>query len=165
MDISLLPSGTRCLVDANILIYHIAGSSLQCKDFLQRVAGEEVEAYLTTTIIAEVLHRQMLIEALAKGLVTPGKAIQKLKSNPLVVSSLVAHISEVEKLLLLPFTIIEVTAADLTSSHSLRLTYGLFVNDSISLACAQRFGITDVVTHDADFSRIGSINVWEPLDI
>ena len=107
----------------------------------------------------------MLIEAVAKGLVTPGKAIQKLRSNPSVVSSLVAHISEVEKLLLLPFTIIEVTAADLTSSHGLRLTHGLFVNDSISLACAQRFRITDVVTHDADFSRIGSINVWEPLDI
>ena len=165
MDINLIPPGTRCLVDANILIYHIAGSSLHCKDFLEKVAGEEVEAYLTTTIIAEVLHRQMLVEAVAKGLVTPGKAIQKLKSNPSLVSSLVAHISEVEKLLLLPFSIIEVTAADLAASHSLRLSYGLFVNDSINLACAQRFGITDVVTHDADFGRISSIVHWEPLDI
>ena len=44
MDIKLLPAQSRCLVDANILLYHIGGSSLECKDFLQRIANEEIEA-------------------------------------------------------------------------------------------------------------------------
>lgn len=96
MDIKLLPPQSRCLVDANILLYHIGGSSLECKDFLQRVANEEIEAYLTTIIVAEALHRQMLIEAVAKGLVTPGKALSKLKSNPALISSLTDYITEVE---------------------------------------------------------------------
>lgn len=157
MDIKLLPPQCGCLVDANILLYHIGGSSLECKDFLQRVANEEIKAYLTTIIVAEALHRQMLIEAVARGLVTPGKALSKLKSNPALISSLADYIAEVEKLLQLPFTVIEVTTADIAASHTLRRTHGLFVNDSINLACAHRLGLADVVTHDADFSRISGI--------
>ncbi len=165
MDIKLLPPQSKCMVDANILLYHIGGSSLECKDFLRRVADEEVEAHLTTIIVAEVLHRQMLIEAVAKGLVTPGKALSKLKSNPALISSLTDYITEVEKLLRLPFRVIEVTTADIAASHALRGTYGLFVNDSINLACANRLGLADVVTHDADFSRVSGVTAWEPMDI
>jgi hypothetical protein len=39
----------------------------------ERVANEEVAPFITTIVIAEVLHRQMLIEAVLKGLVTPAK--------------------------------------------------------------------------------------------
>ncbi|MGH9823873.1 MAG: hypothetical protein ACREDR_11560 [Blastocatellia bacterium] len=81
MDIKLLPSGSACLIDANILLYHIAGSSLECKEFLRRVASRDVEAFVTTTIVAEALHRQMLLEAVGKGLVTPGKALRKLEAE------------------------------------------------------------------------------------
>jgi predicted nucleic acid-binding protein len=165
VDIKLLPPQSRCLVDANILLYHIGGSSLECKDFLQRVANEEIQAYLTTIVVAEVLHRQMLIEAVAKGLVTPGKALGKLKSNLALISSLTDYITEVEKLLQLPFTVVEVTTADIAASHALRRTHGLFVNDSINLACAHRFGLADVITHDADFSRISGVTAWGPTDI
>ena len=153
------------MVDANILLYHIGGSSLECKDFLQRVANEEIEAYLTTIIVAEVLHRQMLIEAVAKGVVTPGKALSKLKSNPALISSLTDYITEVEKLLQLPFTVTEATTADIAASHTLRRTHGLFVNDSINLACAHRLGLVDVITNDADFNRISGITAWEPTDV
>ena len=165
MDIKLLPPRSSCLVDANILLYHIGGSSVECKDFLRRVADEEIEAHLTTVIVAEVLHRQMLIEAVAKGLVTPSKVLNKLKSNPALISSLTDYITEVEKLLQLPFTVVEVTTADLAASHALRRTHGLFVNDSINLACARRLGLTDIVTHDDDFSRVSGVTAWEPTDI
>lgn len=165
MDIKLLPPQTRCLVDVNILLYHIGGSSPECKDFLRRVANEEIEAHLTTVIVAEVLHRQMLIEAVAKGLVTPGKALNKLKSNPALIGSLTDYITEVEKLLQLPFTVAGVTIADIATSHALRQTHGLFVNDSINLACAHRLELVDVVTHDADFNRVAGVTTWEPTDI
>jgi predicted nucleic acid-binding protein len=41
----------------------------------------------------------------------------------------------------------------------LRRAHGLFVNDSINLACAYRAGLADVVTHDADFSRVSGVTV------
>ena len=165
MDINKLAPKSSCLVDANILLYHIAGSSLDCKSFLHRVADEEIQAHLTTIVIAETLHRQMLIEAVVKGLVSPGKALNKLKANPSIIGNLTDYISEVEKLLQLPFVIIEIRPSDITKSHSLRQAHGLFVNDSINLACAQRLGISDIVTHDSDFKRTPAITSWEPTDI
>jgi predicted nucleic acid-binding protein len=73
------------------------------------------------------------------------------------------YIVEVEKLLRLPFRIHQVTRGDIIASHALRQAHGLFVNDSINLACAQR--LTSIITHDSDFNRVPSLSVWEPPDI
>lgn len=61
--------------------------------------------------------------------------------------------------------IIEIRAADIARSHAIRRDYGLFVNDSINVAAAERVGITDVVTHDGDFKRVPSMRAWDPSDI
>lgn len=165
MDINALPTGTRCLVDSNILIYHLAGLSQDCRNFLHRVVNGEVEACLTTVIIAEILHRRMMAEALSKGLVSAGKVLAKLKANPAVITQLTDYLAEVEKLLRLPLKVIEASTADIASSHHLRLTHGLFVNDSINLACAVRYGITNIISHDNDFARVTSITVWDLTDV
>lgn len=165
MDIKSLPPGTRCLVDANIFIYHFGGASSESTDFLARVAKREVEAHVTTTIIAEVLHRRMTAEAITKGMISPGKPLQKLKTNPNVIKGLTDYISEVEKLLKLPIVVHDITAAEVAASHALRSAHGLFVNDSINLACALHLGLKDIVTHDDDFNRVTTITTWEPTDI
>lgn len=73
--------------------------------------------------------------------------------------------ADVQTLLQLPFQIIEATVSDIQASHALRSTHGLLVNDSINLACALRLGITSIATHDADFTRVPQLSVWEPTDI
>lgn len=85
MDISALPASDATLVDANIIIYYLGGLSLECRDFFHRVARREVKAHVTTTIIAEVLHRRMMAEAVAKGLISPGQPVKKLKANPTII--------------------------------------------------------------------------------
>lgn len=165
MDIKSLPAGARCLVDANILIYHFGGLSPDCSDFISRVARREVEAHLTTVVIAEVLHRRMMLEAVAKNPALASQTLKKLKSNSGVIASLTDYITEVEDLLRLPFRTTTVTATDIARSHDLRRSENLFVNDSLNLAAALRRGITNVITHDADFNRIAAITVWEPSDV
>ncbi len=165
LDIRKLPSGTRCLVDANILIYHLNGTSADCRDFLLRIANGEVQAFLTTTIVAEALHRQMLIEAVASGVVTRSKVLQKLKKQPELVGSLVKHSEQISSLLRLPFTILPIEASDISRSHQHRKRYFLFVNDSINLACSLRHRIKNIATHDTDFQRIANLKVWSPTDI
>ncbi len=165
MDIKSLPEGARCLVDANILIYHFGNLSPECSDFIARVVRREVEAHLTTVVIAEVLHRRMMLEAVANNPALANQTLKKLKSNPGIVASLTDYITEVEELLKLPFRKTTVTATDIQRSHDLRRGENLFVNDSLNLAAALRRGITNIVTHDADFNRIVAINVWEPTDI
>jgi predicted nucleic acid-binding protein len=107
----------------------------------------------------------MLVEAVLKGRITPGKSLNKLKDNPEIITVLTDYIIEVEKLLELPIRIITVQPGDITRSHDLRRTHGLFVNDSINLACAQRLGLGDIVTRDADFQRVPTLRLSEPTDI
>lgn len=132
MDINALPLGASALVDANIFIYHLGDQSSDCTGMFQRIARREVEAHINTTIIAEVLHRRMMAEAVAKGLISPGQTVKKLKANPAVIPLLTDHISEVEMLLRLPFRIHQITRGDIIASHALRQAHGLFVNDSIN---------------------------------
>lgn len=165
MDIKLLPKGERVLVDANILLYHLGGLSAECTEFLERVARSEITPYLTTVIVAEVLHRRMMTEAVSRNLISAGQPLKKLKANPAVIQSLAGYISDVEDILKLPFQIIEVTIQDIQLSHGLRQRHGLFVNDSINLACAERLGIPHIVTHDSDFRSVSSISGWEPADV
>jgi predicted nucleic acid-binding protein len=165
VDIKLLHARSPCLVDANIFIYYLAGSSPDCKSFLQRIANGEIVGYLTTVIIAEVLHRRMIGEAVAKGLVTPNKPLNSLKANPALIQKLAEHSLEIQKLLSLPLGVIQVEQNDITRSHTLRRTHGLFVNDSINLACAERMGLTNVVTNDSDFGRVPGIDLWKPTDV
>lgn len=165
MDIKTLPAGTQCLIDANVFIYHLADLSDECSELVERVARYEVEAFITITIIGEILHRRMMAEAVTRGLVSSGQTLKKLKANPHLITSLSDYITEVEKLLRLPLNVLEVTPADIAASHDLRRMHGLFVNDSINLACAQRQGLRNIVTHDADFTRVAGLNVWMPTDV
>jgi predicted nucleic acid-binding protein len=165
VDIKLLPNGEAALIDANIFIYHLSGLSAECTSLLNRIARGEVRGFVTTIIVAETLHRLMMTEAVAKGLISKSKILKKLKDDPEIVKGLTDYISTVETLIKLPVKVIEASVVDISNSHTLRRTYGLFVNDSISLACAQRYKIVNVATNDGDFSRVPTITVWEPTDI
>ena len=61
-----IPGGTKIFVDSNILIYHFLGVSEACTDFLERVRIGDVEGYTSTIVLAEVLHRLMIAEAVEK---------------------------------------------------------------------------------------------------
>ncbi|MBI3653733.1 MAG: hypothetical protein HY231_22095 [Acidobacteria bacterium] len=165
MDIKNIPANTSLLINAHILIYHLSDLSIECTDFLDRVADGDLEAYVTSIIVAEVLHRRMMTEALDKGLISPGQPIKKLKANPLIITSLTDYITDVEDLLKLPIKIIAITLADISASHALRHGYGLFVNDSLNLVGAQRHGIFDIVTRDNDCPGVSGVTVWQPTDI
>lgn len=160
-----MPSGTRCFVDANVLIYYLGGISPEIRNFVHRVIDEEIEAYINTVVIAETLHRRMMVEAVAKGFVTAGKTLHKLKSQPQLITQLSDYIIDLEDLLTLPFRVANITISTIQLSHHFRLSHGLFVNDSLSLASASELQITDMVTYDSDFHRVPNLMVWSPTDI
>ncbi|MBS1790265.1 MAG: type II toxin-antitoxin system VapC family toxin [Acidobacteria bacterium] len=165
MDIKLLPAGKDVLIDTNIFVYYLSNLSPECKETLRRIARGELNAFVTTVIVAELLHRRMIAEAVMKGLISPGQPVKRLKAQPHIIQQLTDYITHVEMLLQLPLQLVEVTAGDIQSSHALRRAYGLFVNDSINLACALRLGIANIATHDADFARVPLVTVWEPTDV
>ena len=65
-----------------IFIYHFGGQSTDCRILLERCARRELRGYSSTSVLAEVLHRLMVAEAIEKQLVTAKTAVKRLKSRP-----------------------------------------------------------------------------------
>ena len=70
MTVQAIPTGSRCCIDANILIYAEAGYSEQAQALLARCTQATIVGILPFAALLEVCHRLMLIEARATGKLT-----------------------------------------------------------------------------------------------
>lgn len=159
---------TKLYIDANIFVYAsngTSGASRECRDLLQRCGKQEFEAFTGTHVLLEVAHRLMMIEAVDKGLVTPGNVPSKLKRRPELASQLNGHSDAIRFILNTGIEILQVNADILEISADLRAQTGFLVNDSISLAMMERSDIRDIATNDRDFQRVERLEVHLPGDL
>ena len=154
MKLEDLPSGARIFVDANILIYHFSGISLECRAFLQRCESRQVEAFTGVHILLEITHRLMVLEALQKGLITGGQPARKLKEQPEVIKGLREYNQSVQQIPRLRIRVRPITSAIVRASEAIRVQEGLMTNDSVTVALMRKMGLRDVATADADFNNV-----------
>jgi predicted nucleic acid-binding protein len=95
MSLADLRDGDRVFIDANIFIYHFGGRSLECKALLERCACRDLLGYTSTPALAEVLHRRMVAEAIAQGLLTTRTAVRKLRETPEMIRQLTQYQEDV----------------------------------------------------------------------
>ncbi len=157
--------GARLYIDANIFVYHFAYESDECAALLDRCYRREINAYTGIHILLEVAHRIMTIEAVDKGLVTPGNVPRKLRRRPELVSQLQDHSAAIRYILEMNIEILQIDARILETSANLRSQTGFLVNDSISLAMMQRRRIPTISTNDRDFQRVNWLEVRLPSDL
>jgi predicted nucleic acid-binding protein len=165
MRLADLRDGDRIFIDANIFIYHFGGRSLECKAFLERCARRELLGYTSTPILAEVLHRPMVAEAIAKGLVTARTAVRKLGETPELVKQLTQYQEDVRKIPHMHLTILPLTLDIVQASAEVRKGEGLLTNDSIVVAFMREQGLTQLATADGNFDRVGSMAIYKPTDL
>ncbi len=165
MTLADLQDGDRIFIDANIFIYHFGGRSPECKAFLERCARRELSGYTSTTILAEVLHRLMIAEAVAKGLVTARTAVRKLGEIPELVKQLTQYQEDVSKILQMNLTILDLTLEIMRKSAEVRKEEGLLTNNSFVVACMREQGLTKLATADGDFDHVSGLEVYKPSDL
>jgi predicted nucleic acid-binding protein len=160
-----LPEGDRVLLDANIFIYHFTGISEECSRLLKRCEEEKTEGTTTVTVILEVLHRLMAVEATRKNLVSGGNVVRKLKERPEVVKELSEYYENVRKIKDMGIEIYPLTEETVDRSYQVRKQHGLLVNDPISVALMKEQGIGNIATTDEDFERVEGIRAYKPADL
>lgn len=165
MNFSQLKHSDGIFIDANIFIYNFGGQSLQCKEFLLRCAKQELWGYTSTAILAEVLHRLMIAEAIEKRLVSPKNPMKKLKESPQLIKQLISYNENVRKIGEMNITILELTHFILEKSAAIRQKEGLLTNDSLVIAFMKDFSLTKLATHDNDFDHVEDIEVYKPTDL
>jgi predicted nucleic acid-binding protein len=165
MTLADLRDSDRVFIDANIFIYHFGGRSLECKAFLERCARRELLGYTSTPVLAEVLHRRMVAEAIAKGLVTAKTAVRKLRETPELVKQLVQYQEDVGKIPQMNLTILNLSLEIVEVSAEVRKGEGLLTNDSFVVAYMREQGLTKLATANGDFDRVSGIEVYKPTDL
>lgn len=164
MNLDELRNGTRVLIDANVLIYGIRRSSLQCRGLLARCEAGALEGIITTTILAEFSHRRMIEEAKFKGLISSNPA-RALSEHRELLRQLSGYAEEVRDLLGGGLFVEPVLAEDFHLALEFQQKFSLLTNDSLNLAVARRLGVSEISTADKGFDSAQGFIVYKPTDI
>ncbi len=159
-----LAARSRVLIDATVFIYAVNRTSKQCRDFLGRCAQEELHGVTTFEVLSDVCHRLMLEEALAAGIVQRSTAPQLRRVRHLI-PQLSKYWRSVVELLEMNLVLLELDEARFHDAQTLWEQHCLLTNDSLILAAAQNYGITNLVTRDEDFDDVPWLTVYRPGDI
>src|SRR5437667_2656431 len=91
MTLDQVPAAARVLVDSNILVYHFQPHPVfgpMCNRLMERIERQDIEAITFTSLLGEVAHRLMLIEAATLPGYSGGKVLNRLKQQPTVIQQL-----------------------------------------------------------------------------
>ncbi len=174
-DLTLLPSGTSVFVDTNIFDLHFQGKSLSCTNFLTRIANGEVDAYVNTQVLADLLHKLMTAEAYVKHCINRRSAfelkdcLRKCRGKPLPLGD---YQAQFEKALAFGLRALPINEKLLVETKIERTNFYLMTGDSLHLGCMNRRTVKrrkvplhDIVTYDSDFAHIPGLTVWGPTDV
>jgi predicted nucleic acid-binding protein len=164
MNLDDINHGSTVMVDTNALLYARRGRSPQCSRLLDRCEVKAIAGVITTVVLAEYCHRQMMIECQDRGLTSsnPAKAISR---KPEVVKQLTTYARDVRFLLGGGLHIETVQADDFHVALELQTQHGLLTNDALNLAVTKRLGIQEIVTADTNFDHVAGLIVYKPSDI
>jgi predicted nucleic acid-binding protein len=119
----------------------------------------------STLVLAEVTHRLMTIEAVARGLVEPGNVVKKLREHPEIVRRLSLYQDQADKIPSMGVEVVPLDRPLLVMAAPLRTRYGLLTNDSLLLATALVCGAAAFATSDRDFERVDTVQLFQPTDL
>ena len=169
-DLATLPDGTRVFVDTNIFHFHFQGKSQTCTAFLTRIARGEVEAYVNTHVLSELLHRLMLAEAFAKQCTKSSnpqelkKYLKSMRGKKLV---LIEYQSQFELVMTFGLRVMRINEKLLVDTKEERKNYCLMTGDSLHIGSMTRrkSPLLHIATYDGDFDHIPGLTVWQPTDV
>lgn len=133
-----------------------------CRMLFGRIARREIKAFTSADVAADVIHRVMVAEAVAKFGLQPGDAVSYLKAHPQAVRELQQYKTIPREFTLARIHILAITYREIHNSKQFRDEYGMLTNDSVILAVMRRHKLVHLVTNDDDFKRVPGIKVWLP---
>lgn len=160
-----IPASSKIFIDANIFIFSACDKEGESSQFLKKCIAEEVQGFTSVNVLAETLHRLMILEAIEKKLVGENKPLQKIKKNLDLITKLTKYIKDVEKILKMGIAVMDLTKDIVLESKKIRLEKGLMTNDSLIYTAMIQNKIYNLATFDNDFNYIDTITVYTPTDI
>lgn len=165
MTLTDIPAGSAVYIDANIFVYHFAGASPQCREFLRRVESGDIQGYTGALVLLEVVHRLMILEAVRRGLVSASRPSVRLASRPDVVQQLSHYQGQALRIPEMGVRVLELPRDFLARSFEFRQQFGLLTNDSVIALQMRDMGLRNLASADQNFDRAQGILRFGPSDL
>jgi predicted nucleic acid-binding protein len=160
-----LPSGASVFVDADILVYHFEPQPVfgpACTDLLERIEHQDLVGFTSTTVVSEMAHRLMTLEACALfGWPYAGIA-RRLRQHPAQVQQLRRFRQSIQEVPQYRIQVLTVATGLIDAAAVLSQQSGLLHNDAVIVAVMQANRLTNLASHDADFDRVPGITRFAP---
>jgi len=165
MTLAEIPRLKAVFIDANVFIYHFAGQSNECSEFLARVEAGDLQGITSQPILLEVAHRLMVLEAVEQGLGAGRNPATRLARQPDLVRRLSKYHFSVLKIQQMGIEALHLRPDFLVGSQEYRQTGGLLVNDSLVPLQMREAGVSVLASSDAAFDRVSWIRRAAPSDV
>lgn len=187
-SLSDIPSGTKIIIDTNILVYFALAHEkfgFSCKEFIARLQKGDVSGFIPTIVLNELAHTLMMAELIEKGYgKNRSEAIQFMKKfSPRIkgtnhqsasdfndcgdnsVNNLITNAwMWMDKIPDLNCTIIPEQNSTIHDSFLISRKYGLLAKDAYTAAFAKSYNVFNIATNDADFDVLPWLRTWKPKE-
>jgi predicted nucleic acid-binding protein len=166
MTFDALAAGQSIFVDANVLLHYFTmhpryGSA--CKKLLDRVENQEINGFTSTSVLSEVVHRLMTIEACQLfGWAVKGIA-RRLRRHPAEVQQLTRSRQAVDEVNLVGLDVLPISKTEVSLAPDISRQTGLLCGDALIVAVMRAHGLTNLASNDADFDRVPGIARYAPV--
>lgn len=168
MFLSNLEKGTSIFIDANIFIYHFSKESRfnqACSNFLEDIEVGSMIGFTSISIVQEVIHRTMIMEAVRfLPEIKPKDIVRHLKRNSDMVKKLVNHQSVPSKIASFNLEIVSPNIETIIRSQQMKKRYGFLSNDALTLQIMEDLNIKNLASNDTDFEKVDFITLYRPSE-
>jgi predicted nucleic acid-binding protein len=160
-----LVAGDTIFEDANTLLYDFTNHPIfgaACKQLHKRVENKELQAYTTTHVLSEMVHRLMTIEAGALfGWSAQGIAA-RLRRHPAEVQQLSQYRRALDEIPLIGIQVLPIIPPLISKAADVIRQTGLLQGDALIVAVMREHNLTRLASEDGDFDRVPGLTRYAP---
>ena len=160
-----LVSPADVFVDANTFIYHFTADpkwGAGCTRLLERIEFQELRGFVSTHVLADVVHRLMTTEAMDLLGWPATRLAARLRKHHAEIPGLSVYLQALTKIAQIGIQVLPVLEQHVIQASQLSQAHELLTGDALVVAVMRANGLTNLASLDTDFDRVQGITRYAP---
>jgi predicted nucleic acid-binding protein len=152
-------------LDANTFVYHFTADpnwGAACTRLLERIELQELRGFISTHVLADVVHRSMTTEAMDRLGWQPTRLAARLRQHHAEIPKLTVCLQALVKIAQIGIRVLPVLEPHLIQAAQLSRAHELLTGDALAVAVMQANGTKNLASLDADFDRVPGLTRYAP---
>ncbi|HZU36700.1 MAG TPA: PIN domain-containing protein [Gemmataceae bacterium] len=123
---------------------------------------QDLNGFTSTSVLSEMAHRLMTLEACAQFAWPFAGIAQKLRQHPARIQTLRRFRQAINEVPQYRIQVLTIAASLIDAAAAISQQHGILSNDALIAAIMRQHGLTDLASNDGDFDRVSGITRYAP---